>query len=77
MYERRGYRFGPSTRVLGSTACKRALARARSRMGARARVGLLPGGREAGRARCRGLSPDGQLLGGLVFFWEVVAIRYY
>jgi hypothetical protein len=30
-----------------------ALARARSRKGARAHVGLSPGGREAGRAWCR------------------------
>ena len=53
------------------------LAHAGSRMGARARVGLLPGGQEAGRAWCLGAClREGQLLGRLGFL-EVVAIRYY
>jgi len=41
----------------GHWASNRALARARSRMGARAHVGLPPGGREAGRAWRQGDLP--------------------
>ena len=45
-----------------------ALARACSRMGARARVWLSPGGREAGRARCQGgLPPERRLFLGAGF----------
>jgi hypothetical protein len=52
-------------------------ARARSRMGARARVSLPPEGREAGRACSQGRLFLGWAAFGMAGFLEVVAVRCY
>lgn len=51
-----------------NAAGARALARACSRMGDRALVGLLPGGQKAGRAWCQGALASG--LGGFLGSWS-------
>ena len=54
-----------------------ALARAGFRMGVRARVGLPPEGREAGRACGQGRLFLGWAAFGMAGFLEVVAVRCY
>jgi hypothetical protein len=54
----------------------RALARAGARMGARARVGLLPGGLEAGWAWCQGALVSGIGSFWVGWIWEAMEVRF-